>query len=49
MLLDEMCLFDDDKIQIEEISSEFQEKKKKNSMNLTQMMKPQPTSQMLKP
>ena len=29
MLLDEMHLFDDDEIQIEEVSSEFQEKKKK--------------------
>ena len=29
MLLDEMRLFDNDEIQIEEVSSEFQEKKKK--------------------
>ena len=29
MLLDEMPLFDNDEIQIEEVSSEFQEKKKK--------------------
>ena len=50
MLHDEMCLFDNDEIQIEEVSSEFQEKKKKQtSTNLTRTMKPQPTTQMLKP
>ena len=32
MLLDEMHLFDNDEIQIEEVSSEFQEKKKKNDL-----------------
>ena len=50
MLLDEMHLFDNDEIHIEEVSSEFQEKKKKKtSINLTRLMKPQPTTQMLKP
>ena len=42
-----MRLFDIDEIQIEEVSSEFQEKKKE--MNLTRTMKPQPTNQVLKP
>ena len=31
MLLDEMHLFDNDEIQIEEVSSEFQEKKRKKN------------------
>ena len=29
MLLDEMCLFDNDEVQVEEFSSESQEKEKK--------------------
>ena len=44
MLLDEMRLFDNDEVQVEEFSSESQEKKRRRtSTNLTVMMKPQPT------
>ena len=44
MLLDEMHLFDKDEVQVEEFSSESQEKEKRRTFtNLTVMMKPQPT------